>query len=161
MLPKLQEKRAIGQACSDFDHTVLIVRRATHCAAPPTAPRHPPRRATHRASPLTPRAAAPQTPSGNEKRRQEGKQVRSKGAKRARSDGAKVCWDFSQKGECKFGDGCRFAHGDQPPVPATAGHADGAEQAAEVATEAAAVAATETESGQADQGPSTVTAGEG
>jgi len=118
MLPKLQEKRAIGKACIEFDHTVLI------------------------------------TPSGNEKRRQEGKQVRSKGAKRARSDGAQQCWNYVNKGECRYGDACRFAHGEQPPEqpPASAELTSGAGQA----TEAAAVATEQTsksksERAQADQ----------
>jgi len=27
---------------------------------------------------------------------------------------SKTCWDFEQKGSCKFGDKCRFSHGAPP-----------------------------------------------
>ena len=40
MLPKLQEKRAIGEACQQFDHSVLNVRparAATSTVPPPRA----------------------------------------------------------------------------------------------------------------------------
>lgn len=118
MLPKLQEKRDIGKACSEFDHTVLI------------------------------------KPSGNEKRRQEGKAVRSKGAKRARGgDGLPApCWNFVNRGECRYGDACKFGHGEQPPA-AAAEHGDGAGQATEAAAAAGAeqTLKTESETAQADQ----------
>ena len=131
MLPKLQEKRDIGKACSEFDHTVLM------------------------------------KPSGNEKRRQEGKAVRSKGAKRARggADGLPApCWNYVNRGECRYGDACKFGHGEQPPAAADAPvappaalvpleHGDGAGQATEAAAAAAAeqTLKTESEAAQADQ----------
>ena len=120
MLPKLQEKRDIGKACSEFDHTVLM------------------------------------TPSGNEKRRQEGKPVRSKGAKRARGGGDGLpapCWNFVNSGECRWGDACRFNHGELPPT-AAADHGDRPGQPTEAAAAAAAAEQTqktESEATQADQ----------
>ena len=93
-------------------------------------------------------------PSGNEKRRQEGKAVRSKGAKRARGgDGLPApCWKFFNRGECTYGDACKFGHGEQPPA-AAAEHGDGAGQATEAAAAAAAeqTLKTESEAAQADQ----------
>ena len=75
MMPKLGEKKSIGEACDEFD----------------------------RETPLN-------VESGNAKRKAEGRPVRTEAHRGKKHKGeAKPCWSF-QKGHCKFGDSCRFAH---------------------------------------------------
>jgi len=126
LLPKLDEKKSIGEACLDFD----------------------------RENPLN-------VDSTNSKRRAEGKPVRSerdgggRAAKKARREAERSpCWAFQQKGECKFGANCRFAHpgverstiapGEAAVLPTVASSADdgagGADPAAPPAAPAAVAA---------------------
>ena len=112
LLPKLGEKKSIGEACDEFD----------------------------RDTPLS-------VESTNAKRRAEGKQVRTershgRGDKRFKGE-KKLCWSF-QKGNCKFGDKCRFSHGDGGTTSAgdAAAAAGGAGSGVEAA-DAAAVAVEE------------------
>lgn len=87
LMPKLEEKKTMIDACLEFD----------------------------KQSPLD-------ALSTNEKRRLEGKPVRTS-KKKARH--MAPCHDFQRTGSCRYGDRCRFAHGEQaagvgPPAAATA-----------------------------------------
>jgi len=87
LMPKLEEKKTMVEACLEFD----------------------------KQSPLD-------ALSTNEKRRLEGKPVRSS-KKKARH--MAPCHDFQRTGSCRYGDRCRFAHGEQAasvgqPAAATA-----------------------------------------
>eukprot|EP00967_Tisochrysis_lutea_P111585 scaffold175608_cov32-Tisochrysis_lutea.AAC.2 len=53
-------------------------------------------------------------PSTNQKRRLEDLPVRSN--RKTAKTAAKSCWEFAQKGTCKFGTRCRFSHGSNGPT---------------------------------------------
>lgn len=114
-MPKLGEKRDIGEAMVEFDRetplaqvrttpkTQAYIRSRCACSCCDDL-------ATH-----TPCTVLPPTQeSGNAKFRREGKQARSgdgsssSSNKRAKSDGK--CFSFFQRGHCSWGSKCRFSH---------------------------------------------------
>mmetsp|Transcript_39366 Transcript_39366/g.92071 ORF Transcript_39366/g.92071 Transcript_39366/m.92071 type:complete len:278 (-) Transcript_39366:203-1036(-) len=60
-------------------------------------------------------------PSGNAKRKLEGKRVRTAAKRQERE--RQPCWMFAKRGECKYGDKCRFAH--EPEQGSAAGFVSG------------------------------------
>ena len=85
LMPKMCEKKSIGEALEEFERQTPLAVEST-----------------------------------NAKRKAEGKPARSQPHSKKQKREKSPCWTFQMKGQCNYGDRCRFAHGDSAPTEAEA-----------------------------------------